>query len=203
MANAEISSDVRTRILETAWRLIGERQDASVTLLEIARAAGVSRQTVYVNFGSRAGLLMAMVEHRDSKSPELAKMRAVQPEEGPDEVLELVVRSWFQYVEAIFPVAHALQTAAGGDSDARLAWESRMTRLRRGLLALMQRLQAERRLARGWTPEAATDWCYHIMHMDAWQHLVVEMGWKPQEVVQRTLATLRAVLMTPAAKKKD
>jgi hypothetical protein len=38
------------------------------------------------------------------------------------------------------------------------------------------------------------------MHMDAWQHLVVEMGWKPQEVVQRTLATLRAVLMTPVAK---
>ena len=60
MATENAPSEVRTRILETAWRLIGERQDASVSLLEIAREAGVSRQTVYVNFGSRAGLLLAM-----------------------------------------------------------------------------------------------------------------------------------------------
>lgn len=201
MTDADTSSDVRTRVLETAWRLIGDRKDASVTLLEIARAAGVSRQTVYVNFGSRAGLLMAMVEHRDAGSAELARMRAIRPEEGPDEVLEVVVRSWFKYVQSIFPVAHALQTAAGGDDDARLAWESRMARLRRGLLALMQRLQSERRLARGWTPETAADWCYHLVHVDTWQHLVVEMGWKPQDVVQRTLATLRAVLLMPAGKR--
>jgi AcrR family transcriptional regulator len=202
MTESDLSSDVRTRILETAWRLIGDRKDASVTLLEIARASGVSRQTVYVNFGSRAGLLMAMVEHRDAGSPELARMRATTPDEGPDEVLEMVVRSWFRYVETIFPVAHALQTAAGADEDARLAWESRMARLHRGLLALMQRLQSERRLARGWTPQAAADWCYHLVHMDAWQHLVVERGWKPQEVIQRTLATLKAALMTPGSKRK-
>jgi AcrR family transcriptional regulator len=201
MAAADSSSDVRTRILETAWRLIGDRKDASVTLLEIARGAGVSRQTVYVNFGSRAGLLMAMVEHRDAGSADLARMRSVTPDEGPEEVLETFVRSWYKYVQTIFPVAHALQTAAAGDEDARLAWESRMARLHRGLLALMQRLQSDGRLAQGWTPQSATDWCHHLVHMDSWQHLVVEMGWRPQDVVQRTLQTLRAVLLTPAGRR--
>lgn len=194
------SSDVRTRILETAWRLIGERQDASVSLLEIAREAGVSRQTVYVNFGNRAGLLLAMVEHRDSTSPELGRMKRSRQDQPADEVLEAVVRNWFRYVPVVFKVAYALQAAAATDEDARQALDSRMQLLRDGLSALMRRLASEGRLAQGWSAETAADWCYHLVHLDTWQHLVVERHWKPADVVQRTVATLQAVLIRPAGK---
>jgi AcrR family transcriptional regulator len=191
------AQDVRTRILETAWRLIGEKQDASVSLLDIAREAGVSRQTVYVNFGNRNGLLLAMVEHSDAHSPDLARMKKARVDEPTDQALEAVVRGWFKYLPVVFKVAHALQRAAATDADARAAWDSRMDQLRGGLLALMQRLAAEGRLARGWTPESARDWCYHLVHVDTWQHLVVERGWKPADVVNRTVATLKAVLLRP------
>ncbi len=195
MGRAGEASDARTRLLETAWRLIGERQDAAIPLLEIARAAGVSRQTVYDCFGNRAGLLLAMVEHRDATSRELAAVRRTRLEQPTDGLLEPLVRNWFRYLPVIFPVAHALQAAAARDADARAAWESRMQLLRNGLLAAMRRLHADRRLAPGWTPEAASDWCYHLVHIDTWQHLVVELGWRPAEVVRRTVATLRAVLI--------
>lgn len=197
MATSDPTPDARTRILDTAWRLIGERQDAAVSLLEIARAAGVSRQTVYVHFGSRAGLLLAMVEHRDATSPELARLRRVRQDLPPAEALEAAVRAWFKYVPVVFNVAHALQVAAASDADAHQAWESRMRLLRGGLLALMQRLHADGRLAGGWSPEAATDWCYHLVHIDSWQHLVVERHWKPADLVQRTVSTLQAVLTRP------
>ena len=52
-----MSNDTKTRILETAWTLVNER-GIGVGVGEIAAAAGVSRQLVYVHFTSRAGLLV-------------------------------------------------------------------------------------------------------------------------------------------------
>lgn len=170
-----------------------------MTLQEIAREAGVSRQTVYVNFGSRAGLLLAMVEHRDATSPELGRLKRSRADQPVEDVLEAVVRNWFRYVPVVFKVAYALQAAASGDEDARQALESRMQLLRDGLSAVMRRLESGGRLAPGWSVDSAADWCYHLVHLDTWQHLVVERHWKPADVVQRTLATLQAVLIRPAA----
>lgn len=194
MPTGKPAADVRTRILETAWQLIGAQRNASVPLLEIARKAGVSRQTVYVNFASRAGLLLAMVEHRDATSQELARMKRAGIEEPVDRVLEAVVRGWFTHLPVVFNVAHALRAAAVTDADARQAWESRMLLLRNVWLALMQRLQAEGRLAPGWTAETAADWCHHLVHIDSWHHLVVERQWRSADLVERTLATLEATL---------
>src|SRR5262249_31798575 len=56
-------SDARhsiTAILQAATKVLGQRPDASVD--DIARAAGVSRQTVYAHFPSREALLGAVVE---------------------------------------------------------------------------------------------------------------------------------------------
>jgi len=46
-------------ILDAAVRILSERPDASIE--EIARAAGVTRQTVYTHFGSREALFEAVV----------------------------------------------------------------------------------------------------------------------------------------------
>lgn len=47
-------------VLDAAFRVLAERPDASVD--EIARAAGVSRQTVYAHFPSRDALIDAVTE---------------------------------------------------------------------------------------------------------------------------------------------
>jgi AcrR family transcriptional regulator len=199
MTDQEQPQDVRTRILEAAWRLIGEREDASVSLLEIAQEAGVSRQTVYVNFGSRAGLLLAMVEHRDGSSRELARVKSTRQDTLPDEALEAFIRAWFGYVPVIFKVARALSCAAATDEAAAAAWQSRMALVQAGLLNLMRRLHSHGRLAAHWTPETAADWSYHHIHIDTWQHLVVERQWKPADVVQRTVISLTQALLVPKA----
>jgi AcrR family transcriptional regulator len=199
MAEQQQPPDARTRILEAAWRLIGDRQDAAVSLLEIAQEAGVSRQTVYVNFGSRAGLLLAMVDHRDASSAELARLKRTRQDMPPDEALEPFIRAWFAYVPVVFKVSRALSSAATADEAAHAAWQSRMALVQGGLLALMRGLKAQGRLATDWTPEAAADWSYHQMHIDTWQHLVVERYWKPADVVQRTVTSLKQALLLPPA----
>ena len=195
MKSTPLPEDARTRILETAWRLIGERQDASVTLVEIAKESEVSRQTLYVNFGSRAGLLTAMVAHHDETSGGPAGLKRARRDASTDQALETFTRAWFKYVPDVFPVATALAVAARSDEDARAAWESRMQLVRSALLEITRGLAKSGQLKPGWTPEDAADWYFNLIHVDTWQHLVVERGWKPTDLVRHVVASLRATLL--------
>jgi AcrR family transcriptional regulator len=47
-----------------------------VRIADIAVAAEVSRQAVYLHFGNRANLLLAAVQYRDSLSPTASIRRA-------------------------------------------------------------------------------------------------------------------------------
>lgn len=65
-------SDARQSIaavIEAAVRTLGDRPDASMD--EIARAAGVSRQTVYAHFPSRDALIDAVIEQATAEVADL------------------------------------------------------------------------------------------------------------------------------------
>src|SRR3972149_813091 len=59
------SRTTRIRILKSAQRLLVERGYHGVGLEEIARAAGVSRQAIYLHFKSKVDLLVAMAQQGD------------------------------------------------------------------------------------------------------------------------------------------
>jgi AcrR family transcriptional regulator len=180
----------RERVLETAWKMIDEQRNASITLVDVAKRSGVSRQTVYVNFGNRAGLLMAMVEHSDAASPELARLKMRQPDTTLEQSLAHIVRSWFDYIPVVFKVARALAAAGETDADARAAIESRWQILRGGFLLATTALYRAGKLAPEWTAETAADWVCHMAHIDAWQHLVIERGWPAERAVEQTIRSL-------------
>src|SRR5438105_1608095 len=56
------SEDVRARVLGAAMRLIEEGGLASLSMREVARAAGVSHQAPYHWFADREAILAAMAE---------------------------------------------------------------------------------------------------------------------------------------------
>jgi AcrR family transcriptional regulator len=53
----------RQKLFEASMELIGERGAAGVTVDEIAAAAGVSKGTVYYNFGSKSELIAQLLRH--------------------------------------------------------------------------------------------------------------------------------------------
>lgn len=58
-------SDIRTRILASAAEVFASRGYRKGTLEEVARNVGITRQGVLHHFGSKAGLLLAILEDRD------------------------------------------------------------------------------------------------------------------------------------------
>jgi AcrR family transcriptional regulator len=59
----ERTNATRQKLFEASMELIGERGAAGVTMDEIAAAAGVSKGTVYYNFGSKSDLIAQLLRH--------------------------------------------------------------------------------------------------------------------------------------------
>lgn len=59
----ERTNATRQRLFEASMELIGQRGAAGVTVDEIAAAAGVSKGTVYYNFGSKSDLIAQLLRH--------------------------------------------------------------------------------------------------------------------------------------------
>lgn len=71
-------------ILDAAMEVLGER-GVSVSMGEIARRAGVSKQTVYNHYGSKAELVRAMAERRVHEIT--APLEAAEAVDNPSEAL--------------------------------------------------------------------------------------------------------------------
>lgn len=128
-ADAERS---RAAILDAATRLLGERPDAGVEA--IAGAAGVTRQTVYAHFPSRADLIAAVVGQLTEQT--VTALDAADLDEGPATaaVLRLLDVSWQTFDR--YPVLLQLGSdpvTPQQDHDRHTPVTQRLTRLiRRG-----------------------------------------------------------------------
>jgi AcrR family transcriptional regulator len=186
-------SNTKLRILEAAWRLARER-GLGVSVGEIAAAAGVSRQLIYVHFSSRAGLLVAMTRHQDARSG--FRERAIATRELPPRAaLEALVRTWCEYLPEIMPVPLELEAALIAGEDGAVAWRDRMGELHQAFRVATGRLEAGGELAPGWTADAAGDWAWAQVQPSNWLHLVGERGWSEAEYVDRTVASISAEIV--------
>jgi AcrR family transcriptional regulator len=79
-------------ILDAAPRVLGERPDASMD--DVAKAAGVSRQTVYAHFTSRDALINALFERMTARV--VAAIHAAHLDQGPaaEALLRMLHIAW-------------------------------------------------------------------------------------------------------------
>jgi AcrR family transcriptional regulator len=159
----------------------------------------VSRQSVYLHFGSRAGLLVAMTRHHDRISGFADQVARIGGSPDPADDLAQLIRAWCAYLPGILPVARALNTASTEDQDASSAWQDRMRALRGEFERVLTPLAAAGRLAPGWNAADAAAWAWATVHPDQWHHLVTECGWAAAAFTDRCVAAAAAVLVHAAA----
>ena len=159
-----------------------------VRMSDIAKAAKVSRQAVYLHFETRAELLVATTAFMDEAldvEARLAPFRAAQS--GIDKI-EALVRFWGDYVHEIQGVARALLAMRATDEAARTAWDARMATFRADCMSSIRSLSHDRLLADLWEVEVAGALFCSMLSFDTWESLTKEAEWTTEDYVDRLTA---------------
>jgi AcrR family transcriptional regulator len=175
-------------ILEAAKRLIDRQGYAATSMAEIAAEAGVALKTVYVAFGTKAGVLRALwnlVLRGDEEPIPVAErpwFREMAAESDPERQVRLMARSSREIkARGAGTLMGVIRAAAPTDPDIAALWDriQREFHATQGLLVKM--LQAKGALRKGLTGRKATDLLWALNHPDLYQLLVVEQGWTLNE----------------------
>lgn len=170
-------ADTRIRILEAALKRVSRRNGADVTMAEIAQAAGVSRQAVYLHFADRTELLVSLAQYVDERRGLSAKLRAIT--EAPNGVAAALALLALQATDnpELWPIARAFEAVRRSDPAAERGWQDRLSNRLQGCRAIVARLEREGSLRRGLDPDAAADLLWTLTSLRMWEDLVVERGW--------------------------
>jgi AcrR family transcriptional regulator len=176
--------ETRTRILDTTVRMLEEHGGRGVRMGDIAKAAGISRQAVYLHFASRAELLVAATRYRDEKLDSDRRLAPSRAAKSGAERLALYIDSWGHYIPQIYGVAKALLLAQDTDEAAAAAWNDRMLAMRDGCRAAIDALHSDGKLAPEWTPKKATDALWTMLQVPNWENLTVGCGWSTTQYIR-------------------
>jgi len=176
MSNIDRATRTRHHILDAAWALVME-QGASASIADIAAAAGITRQSVYVHFGSRGGLLMALLKRTDDRLGIFEAFSAALAEKDPAVRLGRAVTVWLDFVREIVPVARDIVRLRASDEDAAAAWNDRMRELLKVWQQLAHSLEADGALAGGWSAADAADFIWMSTSVQAYDLLTRDRRW--------------------------
>jgi len=181
---ARSAEETRRRILDAVYEEMREAPARPVSVERIARAAGVARSTVYVVFGSRAGLF-------DAFSADLLErggfQRVIDALADPDPRVHLRdgITGGVHTFAAHRDVFRALVSMAALDPDAVGGAMRRSDQRRaRGMLRLARRLAEAGLLREGLSAKQAADRLWVLTSFDAFDLLYAGRGLSADRVAK-------------------
>ena len=147
---------------------------AGTTMEGVAAGAGMSVQSVYFSFHTKANLLQAAI---DAATPE-PEPRPMQAD--PDRALAELVDDACRRLESTGPLALAAAAAGPGDAAADEVLRGYETARSKAASDLVVRLRSRRPLAIGVTTRRASDVVYGLLSPQLHALMVHERGWSPK-----------------------
>jgi AcrR family transcriptional regulator len=184
----------REQVIEAARQVLIER-GAALRLRDVADRAAVSRQALYLHFGDREGLILALVRHIDEELELDLALEHVHAAETGADLLERVMRLNTEFWGKVAPVAVVLNRSKGEDNALHAAWRDRMAYRRSTFRRIADDLRGRGELAEAWKPEDAADVLFSITHFDSWSELTQELGWTDDRYVEAMTRLLTAALL--------
>lgn len=182
--------DTRTKILSAALALIRRRGGAEISLVEIAHAAHLSRQAIYLHFADRADLMIALVRHVDEvRGLSEKKSTIAEAPSGTTAIREMVALQASDN-PVLWPLARVFDAARRSDPAVERSWQDRLQDRLALCRTIVARLQAENVLRPGLNVALAADLLWTITSLRMWEDLVLQRGWTAeqyQEHVNRLL----------------
>jgi AcrR family transcriptional regulator len=178
------ADESRRRVLDTARRLFLSRGYAATTVAAVAADAGVSVESVYKAFGSKARLVLALfhdaVAGRGSESAESRADRLSAEEGDPGRRLRAFGDLVAEVTPRVAPLMLLVRAAAESDAELRDVWEQMLSERLDRMAAHARRLADRGELRRGVTVEEARDvlWLYNAP--EVYELMVIRRQWSPR-----------------------
>jgi AcrR family transcriptional regulator len=195
------AGQTRIRILDAAQALFAERGYAASTVETLAAAAGVAVDTVYATFGSKRGVLQALLDVRvggDQARIDLLDRpgpQAVRREPDPQKQLAAFAADISAIIERARPVDDIIRGAAAVDADIAAlrikAQESRYVNMRR----LISWLTANGPLRGGLTEDDAAAIVWTMASPEVHGLLRVARGWSAERYRNWLRESLTRILL--------
>jgi AcrR family transcriptional regulator len=181
---AEAADETRRRILDALYARLAERPSQPVSVEEVARLARVARSTVYLIFGSRAGLFDALAAEL-FRSGEFALVEAAAANPNGRESLRDGILGGVRMFAAHRDVFRVLYSMAQLDANAVGGAVERLEAGRaEGMKRLAERLAAQDLLRPDITPEDAAHMLWLLSSFDAFDVLFTGRGLALDAVVE-------------------
>ncbi|MEM9011935.1 MAG: TetR/AcrR family transcriptional regulator [Pseudomonadota bacterium] len=187
-------TDTKARILDATWNLL-ESRDKSARMSDIAKAAGISRQALYLHFPSRAELLVATTRHIDSVKDIDARLERSRSATSGIARLHAFIEAWGGYIPEIHGISAALRAMRDSDREAAEAWDDRMQAVRHGCEAAVRAIAEDGHLKPELTEKTATDLLWILLSVENWERLVRDCGWSQATYEQRIKDLAEAALV--------
>jgi AcrR family transcriptional regulator len=188
-------SETRTRILEATRQLMEEHRGKGVRMRDVAEAAGISRQAVYDNFGSRAKLLVETTHYVDEVRGLEERRRHFREATTGVGHLEAYVEFWGNFIPEVYGMAKALLAVRETDEAAAAAWDDRMGAVRESCRTTIEALHRDGMLAPEWSRDVAVDLMWTMLSIRNWEQLTTECGWSTNQYVSRMQKLLKRTLV--------
>jgi AcrR family transcriptional regulator len=184
----------RARILDAALAEISARGYAATSVAGIAKAAGVSPETIYSVFGTKRGIVDAMLAQVDAEErPQRAAARIAERGGGPrvelDVVAEMIVEFWAEHGDLVRVLRQGI-----GDPEIGTDWLRRQE-WRRGVIHGLVSGWPAQVLRKGIDGETATDIAWSLTSHEQYELLVGVRGWTTRRYADWLKQVLRRELL--------
>jgi len=144
-SRAETSERTRDRILAATREILASEEGVAVFGLEaVARAAGVTRVTVYNQFGSKRGLVEALSDDLAARAEIGARLGAAFASSDALEALDKLIAAFAHFWTVDRVIVRRLHGIAALDPEIGRSDRARNERRRDALTTLVERLHRER-----------------------------------------------------------
>jgi AcrR family transcriptional regulator len=200
---AEQAKATRRAIVDAAARLFVERGYGPTTVDAIAKAAGVSRKTVFTSVGGKLQALKLArdwaIVGDDEPIPLMARPQVKQAQAEPDarQILRMHAAMVRDVNSRVAQIVHVIESAAGLDADIRALSDEGRAQRQTGMRALAAELQRRAALRPDLDADLAADILCVYNDSRVYRHLVHERGWSPERFEQWLAEALTAQLIRP------
>jgi AcrR family transcriptional regulator len=198
---SEQARQTRLRILDAGQVLFAERGYGAATVEAIASAAGVATDTVYATFGSKRGILHALMDvrvggdDRDVAVIDREGAQSVRVETDPNRQLSVFARDIASIIERARPVDDIMRGAAAVDTEIGALRTGLQEERHVNMRAFVGWVAANGPLRNDMGEEDAAAIVWTLTSPEVHRLLRVERGWTAERYVAWLEETLKATLL--------